>query len=247
MDTNESTVCEIKEASSIQEKIWTIALYFIPGIVVTSVLFLFSKTLSASLGLSLWFTQILILTIFLFLFQIVIVVLNGRFIDNLNLKSLIISLGLKRTSVKNIVIAILWGAAAVIVLHFYMPVIGKPIYSYLQSVPWISMPDWHYQVCAKPSYTAIQMTALMIVMLGVNVFCEEVFFRGYLFRKTMFFGKWTWIVNGLLFIAYHVFQIPITYAIFPVGLIVSGYFAWRKDIYGVMIVHLIINMLLPRP
>jgi membrane protease YdiL (CAAX protease family) len=65
----------------------------------------------------------------------------------------------------------------------------------------------------------------MIAMLGTNIFSEEVFFRGYLFRKSLFLGRWTWIANGLLFIAYHIFQIPLTYAIFPVGLMVSGYFA----------------------
>lgn len=236
---------EIKMALSVKDKIWTIALYFIPGIVATFVLLTFSKGLSTSLGLSLWFTQILILIIFLFLFQIIIVILNGRFVDKLNLGTLVSSIGLKKTSIKNIFIAILWGGASVATLRLWVSSIGRPIYMYLQSLPWLAMPDWHYQMCEKPSYTAVQMTILLIIMLGTNVFCEEVYFRGYLFRKTMFLGKWTWLANGLLFIAYHIPQIPITYAIFPVGLAVSGYFAWRKDIYGVMIVHLIINLLLP--
>ena len=237
----------IKPAVSIQEKIWTIALYFIPGVVLLFSLYNLTFPLSRLLGFSIWFTQITIISIFLFLFQLLLVLLNGRLIDKLNINCLVVSLGIKKTSVRNIVIAILWGIAAIAFLHLYMPVIGKPIYSYLQSLTLLALPSWHYQVAIKPSYSTIQAVSLMIFMLGTNVFCEEVYFRGYLFRKTMFLGKWTWIVNGFLFITYHVFQIPLTYAIFPVGLIVSGYFAWRKDIYGAMIAHLIINLFLPRP
>lgn len=237
----------IKPASSMQGKIWTIALYFVPGVVLLCCLYTLTFPLSRLMGFSLWFTQITIISIFLFLFQLVLVLLNGKLVDKLNFSSLIISLGIKKTSVKNIVIAILWGIASITILHFYMPIIGKPIYSYLQSLQFLALPDWHYQVAIRPLYSAVQLAALMVFMFGTNVFCEEVYFRGYLFRKTMFFGRWTWIVNGFLFIAYHIFQIPLTYAIFPVGLMVSGYFAWRKDIYGSMIVHLIINVFLPRP
>lgn len=235
----------IRPASTAKEKAWILFLYFIPGMALTIALFTMARALTSFLGFSLWFTQILIVLVFLFVLQLFFVYLNARYLDGLSLASIVEGLGLKRFSFVNILLAVAYGIVSLILLNVYVSHVGRHIYSFLQTIPWLSMPEWHFQVCAKPEYSSFEMVLLLMAMLGMNVFCEEVFFRGYLFRKSAFLGRATWIVNGLFFIAYHLFQVPLTYAIFPVGLMISGYFAWRKDIYGAMIIHLMINVFLP--
>ena len=77
---------------------------------------------------------------------------------------------------------------------------------------------------------------------GVNV--DVLFFRGDFFQKTEIFPRrHTWIVNGLLLIAYPIFQSSITYALFSMGLVMAGYYSWRRDVYGVILLHFLLNLL----
>ena len=57
-------------------------------------------------------------------------------------------------------------------------------------------------------------------MTGSNVFAEEIYFRGFLLERLKFLGNFAFVVNGILFIGYHVFQIPITYPLIPFGLLI---------------------------
>jgi len=170
----------IRPAETLKGKIWVLFLYFLPGVVITLVLYKISLPLSGYLHLGHWFTQILLLLVFLFLLELVIVWLNGRYSDGLSFRSIIGGVGLNRFSWKNIGIAILWGIAAVILFRLYMAFVGEGLMAHLQSVPWLAMPQWHYQSSQMPSYSAASTVVLMIIMLGTNIFCEEVYFRGYI-------------------------------------------------------------------
>jgi len=151
------------------------------------------------------------------------------------------ALGLAEFSFRELGIALVVSALACLFMKYlWSPYLGMPGVAWLSELPFFELPDWHYQRSRPPELSA--MATLMVVMLSTNVFCEEVFFRGSLFaRAERFAGRHTWIVNGLLFIAYHVFQPAKTYAFFPTGLTLAGYYGWRRNLGVAMVLHLALN------
>ena len=51
-------------------------------------------------------------------------------------------------------------------------------------------------------------------MMGIffvgNFLGEELYFRGYLMKKTAFLGGWNWVFNSVAFSLYHLWQAPQT-------------------------------------
>ena len=75
-----------------------------------------------------------------------------------------------------------------------------------------------------------------------NFLGEELYFRGYLMKKTAFLGRWNWTVNSLLFALYHLWQIPQTWPLI-VMVLAFGLLMWlRKDLYVILLFHLFGNM-----
>ena len=219
-------------------------IYFFPGIVLTSVLYLSAQPLAHALGLNLWFTQIGLIFVFLFLLEGILAWTLVDSTGTADRNEKYGMLGLTKPSLKELGIAMLYTVGALIFLHIYKAYIGLDLINYLGEIPLFSLPEWHYQKMSPPPMSSGQQVLLILGLLLPNVFFEELFFRGYLFHKTeVFTGKYTWIVNGLLFIAYHIFQPSITYALFPVGLMLAGYYSWRRDLYGVMLIHFFLNLL----
>ena len=221
-----------------------ILIYFFPGIILTGVLYSLTHPLTTLLGSHLWFTQLGLIFVFLFLLEgflaWTLVDSTGQASKGEKCKML----GLTKPSLKELGIALLYAVAALVVVHVYKAYIGLALIDYLSEIPLLSLPEWHYQKLSPPPMSSGQQVILILCLLLPNVFFEELFFRGYLFQKTeVFTGKYTWIVNGLLFIAYHLFQPSITYALFPMGLVIAGYYSWRRNLYGVMLVHFFLNLL----
>jgi len=221
-----------------------ILIYFFPGIILTGILYSFAQPLANALGSNLWFTQVGLIFVFLFLLE---GVLAWKLVDSTGQASKAEKckmLGLIKPSIKELGIALVCAMGALVVVHIYKAYIGLAFMEYLGKIPLFSLPEWHYQKISPPPMSSGQQIILILGMLLPNVFFEELFFRGYLFHKTeVFTGKYTWIVNGLLFIAYHIFQPSITYALFPMGLVMAGYYSWRRNLYGVMLIHFFLNLL----
>jgi len=108
-------------------------------------------------------------------------------------------------------------------------------------IPGLRIPEWHYQKAAVPQYPRLADLGLMVLLQSSNVIVEEIYFRGFLFNRTQELGSVNWIFNGSLFVLYHFFQASRTYALFPLGLFIAGYYALTKDVYGCMVVHYFLN------
>ena len=84
----------------------------------------------------------------------------------------------------------------------------EPLRALVERVDWLRLPPWHFQQVDGFTQLAPVLGGFALV---ANVVCEEMWFRGYLQDKLRFLGPLSWVVAGLLFTLYHVFEAPIAY------------------------------------
>lgn len=80
------------------------------------------------------------------------------------------------------------------------------------------------------------------VLLCFNIIGEEFWWRGYILpRQELAFGKWTWVIHGLLWALFHVFKWWDILVILPVTLILP-FLVWKfkNNTIGI-IIHFLIN------
>lgn len=134
----------------------------------------------------------------------------------------------------------------IVVLLFAVPYMGllfSPIHAFLQSINLIAIPEHsifhNYQ-------TIYQFAPWQLGLLFIgNIVGEEVYFRGYLMKKSSFLKQHNWWIHSLLFTIYHLWQIPMTYALGFISLSFGICMMWRKNTYELMVLHVLINLLLP--
>lgn len=84
---------------------------------------------------------------------------------------------------------------------------------------------------------------LMILTLVLNIFVEDIYFRGYLLPKMNRLGHKGWILNSVLFMVYHIYQIWLWPQILIAALI-FGYVTYRtKSVWPSLVLHMVINCL----
>ena len=108
----------------------------------------------------------------------------------------------------------------------------------MEGVEWLRLPEWHF-----PSTGGFQQLPPLLggLAFAANAFCEELWFRGYLFDKLRFMGRATWIAAGLLFTLYHVFEAPVAYPGVLGGLALAGLWALRRDLWSCVLLHALLN------
>ncbi len=223
-------------------------LYFIPGTVYYLFNSLFARAIARTFNGDLWVIQVYIASFVLCGLMLLITWLYLRIVEKLSFRQMIGELGLNRFSWKNMLLAILVTIPfALFFILFWKPFVLEPGSRLLDGIPVFHIPEWHWQkIGIKSAMETLPKTVFlpaMITLLIANHLGEEIFFRGFLFKRTEpFFGKWTFIAAGLLFILHHTFQASRTYPAFPIGIFVTGYYAWRRDIYGCILIHLIFNI-----
>jgi len=125
----------------------------------------------------------------------------------------------------------------------YMGLLFSPINTYLQSIELVEIPEhsifYDYQTMYR-----FAPWQIALLLLG-NFLGEEVYFRGYLLKRSAFLGKHNWWIHGVLFTVYHLWQIPMTYALGFISLSFGLYMIWRKNLYELIMLHLLINLILP--
>lgn len=85
---------------------------------------------------------------------------------------------------------------------------------------------------------------IMAITLLLNILAEEIYFRAWLLPKMHSLGKWSWIVNGLLFALYHTFQLWLFPVLFVVS-ITSAFVVYKsKSILPAIAFHFIANFLI---
>jgi len=223
-------------------------IYFIPGTVYFLFNSLFARAIADFFGSDLWVTQIYIASFLLFGLMMLVTWLYLKLVEKLSFRQMLGELGLTRFSWKNMLLAVLVTIPfALFYILLWQPLVWEPGFRLLDGIPAFHIPDWHWQKIgiesAMESLPKIVFIPAMITVIIGNHLGEEIFFRGFLFKRTEpFFGKWTFIAAGLLFILHHTFQASRTYPAFPIGIFVTGYYAWRRDIYGCILIHLIMNV-----
>lgn len=85
---------------------------------------------------------------------------------------------------------------------------------------------------------------LMMLTLLINILSEEIYFRGYLLPKMVKLGDLGWILNGVLFALYHVFQLWLFPSLLVVSLVFAFLFYKSRSLWVVFIGHFVGNFLI---
>lgn len=84
----------------------------------------------------------------------------------------------------------------------------------------------------------------MLITIILNVLTEDLYFRAWMQPKLEKYGKYAWLLSGVLFALYHTFQIWL----FPTILIASCTMAYvtqrTKSVIPALTVHFVINVLI---
>ena len=221
-----------------------LALYFLPGLlaaIVIDVPAVFSTELRIT-HLSpryLQFGWLLIITLGWHLLSPFIFL---RLLDGLTIRESLNYLGLDRIDLKGIFAVLpVFCCGFVLVSIPYMQFVWNPLSTFLQAVPLFHVPRWSIFGGDPAGLYAFPPYALAVLFVG-NFVGEELYYRGYLMKKTSFLGRANWFVNPLLFALYHLWQIPFTWPL--IGLVFAfGLLMWlRKDLYVLIAFHFFSNM-----
>ncbi len=83
---------------------------------------------------------------------------------------------------------------------------------------------------------------LTLVLLFFNIIGEEFWWRGYILpRQELAWGRWTWLVHGILWMLFHAFKYWDWLALLPGCLGIALMAQRRRNTVPGIIVHLIVN------
>lgn len=222
-------------------RLFYLALHLIPGIGAYIGLFYLREPLIAMTGWSNRTAQIAMLLVMALGWHLLVPFGILRWVDRLTFSESLIFLGLHRLDWKGLLTVVPLATAIFTLISIpYMAFIHPPLFQLLNSLPFITMQEWHiynigYYELAWP---------LLVVVFVANFLGEELYFRGFLLPKISGI-KGDWMISNLLFELYHVWQAPLNwafapaFAILPFSLLVK----WRKNIYGTIVFHVYVNLI----
>ena len=220
-----------------------IAAYLLPGIVAYLLvnyepLYRFLLNL---LGLEGYNFQYYMFVGFTLLWHMAFPILMLRKYEKLEWNEVFEFLSLNRFSLKEVIfIAPLAFALSVLLSLPYMMSLYEPFQTWLSSVPGLQIPSYSMFASYEAFYGAPAI--VLILMLIGNFVGEEIYFRGYLMKKTAFLGRYNWIVNSILFCAYHLWQIPQTWPLIVPFIFFGFTMHVRKNLYTMIVFHLLFNI-----
>ncbi len=190
---------------------WTfyICAYLIPGVAAYVLVNIepVHRFLSEALGFTGYNFQYFMFIVFTLGWHLAFPIFMLRRHEKLKWKEIFEFLSLNRFSYKEIfIVAPIAFALSVILSLPYMMTLYQPVQAWLNSVPYFKIPPHSIFASYDAFYGA--PVAVMVLMLIGNFVGEEIYFRGYLMKKTAFLGRFNWFVNSILFCAYHLWQIP---------------------------------------
>ena len=163
-------------------------------------------------------------------------------LDRLTFRESLSFLGLDRIDFKGLFIVLpIFCCGFGLVSVPYMQLIWAPLSALVQAVPLFHVPRWSIFGGDPAGLYAFPPFALALLFIG-NFLGEELYYRGYLMKKSGFLWRANWVVNPFLFALYHLWQIPFTWPL--IGLVLAfGLLMWlRKDLYVVIAFHFFVNM-----
>jgi len=232
------------QATSWAAKFFYLLMYLLPGILVYVAINV-GSVYRAELGLTgvsgknLQFGWVMLIT---FGWHMLTPFLFLRFADKLTFRQSLEFLGLNRIDLRGLFLVLpVYCVGFAIVALPYMHYVWSPFSAWLGTIPAFRVPAYSIFREGPDGLYSFPPVALLFLFIG-NFLGEELYFRGYLLKKTAFLGKAVWILNSLLFALYHFWQVPQTWPL--LGLVLAfGLLMWlRKDFYVLIAFHLFVNM-----
>jgi uncharacterized protein len=231
------------QAKTLFGKIFYIAAYLIPGLVA----FFFvniepvHRFLSNLFGFKGYYFQYYMFVIFTLGWHIALPIFMLLKYEKLTLAEVFEFLSLNRFSIKEIIfIAPLAFVLSVLFSLPYMMTLYKPFQIWIASVPGLQIPSHSIFSSFEAFYGA--PVFLMILMMIGNFAGEEIYFRGYLMKKTAFLGRYNWLANSVLFCLYHIWQIPQSWPLIVPFMFFGLTMQLRKNLYTMIMFHLLFNL-----
>jgi membrane protease YdiL (CAAX protease family) len=165
-----------------------------------------------------------------------------RFIDRLTLRESLSFLGIDRIDLKGLFLVLPVFCCGFALLSVpYMQFVWAPLRNLCQAVPLFHIPRWSIFGGDPAGLYAFPPIALLLLFFG-NFVGEEVYYRGYLMKKTAFLGRTNWYVSSFLFALYHLWQIPQTWPLVGLVLAFGLLMTLRKGLYVLIAFHFFFNM-----
>jgi predicted Abi (CAAX) family protease len=213
-------------------RVLVVALHLVSGLLAYALLRTARRPLQTAFGLSSAEAQIGVIMTGVMLLMGVGTFVLARVLDGLGPRETLRLTGATRLDGVGVVLAVvIWLAVlAVGAIVSY----EDDLRTLVERVDWLALPDWHFQ---RSDGFQDLAPALGAFALAANLVCEELWFRGYLEDKLAFLGRLGWVVAGLLFTLYHVFEAPTVYPRFLGGLALAGLWALRRNLWPCILLH----------
>lgn len=230
------------QAQTLGQKAFYLAMYFIPGVLVF--VFINQKNVFDQMlqitGLSSAAYQYAIFIAVTFGFHIFVPVLVLRFVDKLSFRETLAFLNLDKFDWKGVfLVAPIFLVALVFFSYPYMEIVARPFRHLIDFYPALAIPE-HSIFTSYEKMFGYSGWQIFLMLVG-NHLGEELYYRGYLLKKTAFLGNINWIVNSVFFSFYHIWQIPQTFPLFGISIFFGLLMIWRKNLYVLILFHFLAN------
>jgi hypothetical protein len=165
-----------------------------------------------------------------------------RCVDKLSLRESAEFLGLNRVDWRGLLFVLPPYFALVVLLSLpYQKFLAPPIETWTKSVALFRIPP--ESIFEETPEALLGFPAVALALLAVGNFVgEELYFRGYLMKKSAFLGRINWVVNSVLFAIYHLWQVQQTWPMIGLVLSFGLLMALRKDLYVLIAFHFLMSM-----
>lgn len=220
-------------------KILYLCLYLLPGIVAFIVvniepLFRWEMAVTGWSARYVQYAWVLIITFGWHIFMPFVVLRYG---DKLTLRESCAFLGLNRVDWRGMlfVLPVFVVGFAIISLP-YVKYVSPVIEDWTKTIPLFRVPS--YSIFQDTPENIYSFPPIALLFLGIGNFLgEELYFRGYLMKKSAFLGEANWTVNSILFALYHLWQVQQTWPMVGLVLMFGLLMKLRKDLWIMVAFH----------
>jgi len=235
--------CEHGQARTTLSRAGYLAAYLLPGLFAYALINIepiFRAGVNLS-GVDPLLYQYVLFVLFTWIWHIALPLVMLRWRDGLTWPEVAEFLALHRFRLREpLLIAPLAFIASVVFSLPWMLTAYTPFQAWLDSLPALAIPAHSMFASAEAFYGA--STFLLVLMLIGNFIGEEVYFRGYLMKKTAFLGRANWLVGSTLFALSHLWQIPQTWPLLVPTLFFGLLMQARKNLYTLIVFHTCFNV-----
>ena len=232
------------QAKTLLGNVVYLGLYLLPGIlvfVVVNIEPLFRWEMAVT-GWSARYVQYAWVLIITFGWHIFVPFVVLRYADKLTLRESCAFLGLNRVDWRGLLTVLpVFVVAFAIVSLPYVKYVAPVIEDWTKMIPLFRIPS--YSIFQDTPENIYSFPPFALLFLGIGNFLgEELYFRGYLMKKSAFLGEANWTVNSVLFGLYHVCQVQQTWPMIGLILMFGLLMKLRKDLWVMVGFHFFVNM-----